>query len=168
MKKNLILIAMLIFSSILHAQEKINRWEVGSGFSFGAYLGNFELTIMNANINLEGEYYVSKPISVVGHVDYNRSFATREGTSSVGFATTHIGPRFHFANVFFVGVGLGALLYVDQSGNYQYLSYNPQVGAVFNKIELSFGYKGWSNGNLANGTGMLELGLIFKVNRVRL
>lgn len=165
MKRNLLLVILLVSGSVIFAQEKTKGMETGLGLGVGFYTGDYSSSLMNADINLEGDYFLSKQFSIFGHIDYNRSFSSEStDAGSFGFATSHIGPRVHFAKIVFVGVGAGTAFFSDSYGSFWYFSYYPQAGVVLNHTQLSVGYKAWTSQGYT--TGMLELGVIFKLNRL--
>jgi hypothetical protein len=169
MKKNLLIISALVFGLSIQAQQKNSGLEMGLGFGAGLYVGDYTSSLLNVTGNVEADYFLAPQISIFGHLDYNRTFSTESSDAgSFGFATSHIGPRVHFAKVFFVGAGAGTLFETGDGGSSWHFSYLPQVGAVLNHTELSFGYKGWLTtfGNSTYNNGILELGVIFKLNRI--
>jgi hypothetical protein len=169
MKKNLLIIAISVIGLSIQAQQKTSGLEMGLGFGAGLYVGDYTSSLLNVTGNVEADYFLTPQISVFGHVDYNRTFSTEStDAGSFGFATTHIGPRVHFAKVLFVGAGAGTLFITGDGYSSWYFSYLPQFGAVFDHTELSLGYKGWLTpyGGSTSNNGILELGVIFKLNRI--
>ena len=165
MRKNLLFFGILFIGLSTRAQQKNSGLEMGLGFGAGLYTGDYSSSLLNVTGNVEADYFINSQISIFGHLDYNRTFSTESADAgSFGFATTHIGPRVHFAKVLFVGAGLGTIYTTGDGYSTWHFSYLPQVGAVLNHTELSFGYKGWATpyGNY----GILELGVIFKLNRI--
>ncbi|MFI5155467.1 MAG: hypothetical protein ACHQEM_04755 [Chitinophagales bacterium] len=167
MKKNLLLCILLMTGSVILAQEKTRGLETGLGFGVGFYTGDYSSTLMNADINVDFDYFLSKQFSIFGHIDYNRSFSSKNtDAGSFGFATSHIGPRVHFAKIVFVGIGAGTAFFTDSYGSSWNFSYYPQAGVVLNHTQLSVGYKAWTYANSSFTTGMMELGVIFKLNKL--
>jgi hypothetical protein len=169
MKRNLLIISILFMGLATRAQQKNSGLEMGLGFGAGLYVGDYTSSLLNVTGNIEADYFVSPQISFFGHLDYNRTFSTENSDAgSFGFATTHIGPRVHFAKVLFVGVGAGTLFETYEGESWWHFSYLPEVGAVLNHTELTFGYKGWltNYGGSSYNNGILELGVVFKINRI--
>jgi hypothetical protein len=169
MKKNLLFIGILFIGLSSRAQQKNSGLEMGLGFGAGLYTGDYSSSLLNVTGNVEADYFLTPQISIFGHLDYNRTFSTEStDAGSFGFATTHIGPRVHFTKALFVGAGAGTLFITGDGYSSWYFSYLPQFGVVLNHTELSLGYKGWLTpyvGGTSNN-GILELGVIFKLNRI--
>jgi hypothetical protein len=143
----------------------VSAQEKNSGFkaSVKTTAGVLEMDLWNISLGLQGEYKTKSILSGYGNIQYNRMFATGEGSGSAGFGNAAVGSRVYFSPTFFAGLGV---VYLFASGDGFYgdaLGYNPQVGFNGKKTQITLEYI--DDFEKSGGMGMISLGIGFKLGK---
>jgi len=160
MKKYFLFSIIMIIAIVSKAQENKPANTVGIGLGLGILTS--ETSVLNASMNVEGDVYLSKNFSIMGHIDYNRLFAPGE-SGSAGFMTAHVGPRVHIGEKFFAGVGIGYAYFAGNGFSAGAFSYYPHIGLDLKRSQLSINYKAITD--MGNTEGMIGLGILFKLGK---
>jgi hypothetical protein len=154
----------IFLSMAFFGQAQQNKPSNTAGIGLGLGILTSESSILNASMNLEGDMYLSKAVSIMGHVDYNRLFAT-SGGGSAGFMTAHVGPRVHITDKFFAGVGIGYAYFAGDGTSAGAFSYYPHIGLDFKRSQLSLNYKAITDQGTTEG--MIGLGFLLKFGKTK-
>lgn len=151
----LVLPAFTQIASVSRSSDASSEKEFNIGVGLGIGPMVQEASIMDAAIDMQGEYKPSSAFSLYGSLGYNRMFAFGED-GSFGFATALAGPRGYISKKVFVGVGAG-IAYLNYEGySATGFSYNPHLGLDTKKSQFTLGYNGLEGG------GFVQMRAMFK------
>ena len=149
-------LAMLpAFAQIASVSEKRSdvtsekKFNMGIGLGVGPMVQ--EASVMNAAIDMQGEFKPSHAFSLYSSLGYNRLFAMGEGGGSAGFATLVAGPRGYISKKVFVGVGGGIAYFNFEGFSASGFAYNPHIGMDSKKTQFTLGYNGIEDGGFVQG-----------------
>lgn len=160
MKKTILLLLLPLAILPAIAQNKITpekKFKLGLGFGAGVFTS--DLSIINASLDLQGEYKASQSFTLYSSLAYNRLFSFN-GPGSAGYASLLAGPRAWFSEKFFIGMGAGIALATGGGSTSTIFNYNPHIGLNTKKSQFTLGYNGLSQSGF--GGGFIQLRALVK------
>jgi len=149
MKKTiLVLLLPLAILSAIAQNKTIPEKKFKLGLGFGAGVFTSDLSIINASLDLQGEYKVSQAISLYSSLAYNRLFSFNS-SGGAGYASLLAGPRAWFSEKFFIGMGAGIALATGGGSTSMIFNYNPHIGLNTKKAQFTLGYNALTKSNNA-------------------
>ncbi|MGL6268363.1 MAG: hypothetical protein ACRC2O_10555 [Chitinophagaceae bacterium] len=162
MKMLLLTIACFTLSTTNFAQPEARKFtpsiKVGAGF------WTDELSVLNAELGIQGEYKAARLFSIYGNISYNRMFEVSEISYGINHLTFLAGPRLYVSKSFFTGIGAGYLLFFTGGISEGSFAFNPHIGIDRPKTQWTINYTATTKEQI---NGYISIGAAFKLGAKR-